>query len=113
MLVGAKAGLDPRVMLEVLNSGSGQSNATLTKIPFHVLPRTFDYGGSLAISLKDAGQFLKEAEAAGMPVTICRAVADAYFRTSAQEPDNADMTAVIRTLEREVGFELPQSPHQS
>ena len=111
MLVGAKAGLDPRVMLEVLNHGSGQTNATLTKIPRHVLPRTFDYGGSLAISLKDAGQFLKEAEAAGMDVEICRVVADAYVRTAAQEPAGVDMTAVIRPMERAAGFELPASLH--
>jgi 3-hydroxyisobutyrate dehydrogenase-like beta-hydroxyacid dehydrogenase len=112
MLVGAKAGLDPRVMLEVLNNGSGQSNATLTKIPLHVLPRSFDFGGSLAIALKDSGQFLKEAEGAGVSVEICRAVAAAYHRTAAEEGIDVDMTAVIRPMERQAGFELPQSPHR-
>jgi 2-hydroxy-3-oxopropionate reductase len=107
MLVGAKAGLDPRLMLEVLNHGSGQSNATLTKIPLHVLPRSFDFGGSLGISLKDSGQFLQEAEAAGLSVEICRAVAAAYHRAAAQEGTAADMTAVIRPMERAAGFEMP------
>lgn len=33
MLVGVRAGLDPRVMLDVINHGSGQNSATLSKIP--------------------------------------------------------------------------------
>jgi hypothetical protein len=44
MVMGVKAGLDPRVMLDVINSGSGRNTATETKFPKNVLPGTFDLG---------------------------------------------------------------------
>jgi 3-hydroxyisobutyrate dehydrogenase-like beta-hydroxyacid dehydrogenase len=109
LLVGAKAGLDPRVMLDVLNNGSGQNSATLAKIPLHVLPRGFDFGASLSIALKDAEQFLAEAKAAGVPVEICQATSDTYHRAAAQLGVNADMSNVARSIERAAGFELPAS----
>src|SRR3954447_21380292 len=44
LVYGAKAGLDPEVMVEVLNAGSGGNSASKDKIPRAVLPGTFDYG---------------------------------------------------------------------
>ncbi|MEJ0005439.1 MAG: NAD(P)-dependent oxidoreductase [Steroidobacteraceae bacterium] len=44
MTMGAKAGLDPARMIEVLNVSSGRSSATQDKWPRSVLPRSFDFG---------------------------------------------------------------------
>ena len=44
MVMGVKAGLDPRIMLDVINAGSGRNTATEDKFPKRVLPRTFDLG---------------------------------------------------------------------
>lgn len=38
MVLGAKAGLDANVMIDVLNAGSGRNSATVDKIPKFVLP---------------------------------------------------------------------------
>ena len=40
MVMGAKAGLDPQVMIDVINAGSGRNSATQDKFPRSVLPRT-------------------------------------------------------------------------
>src|SRR5262249_26213098 len=37
LVLGVKAGLDPDVMLDVINAGSGRNNATTDKIPKFVL----------------------------------------------------------------------------
>jgi hypothetical protein len=52
MVMGVKAGLDPRIMLDVINSGSGRNTATEDKFGRVVLPRLFNLGftkGSAAL----------------------------------------------------------------
>src|SRR5438477_219266 len=44
VVLGVKAGLDPQVMIEVINSGSGRNTASADKFPRAILPRSFDYG---------------------------------------------------------------------
>ncbi len=53
MVMGAKAGLDPELMLAVMNSGTAQNSALLSKIPDHVLTRRFDYGSGIYVTEKD------------------------------------------------------------
>src|SRR6202043_2305082 len=44
VVMGVKAGLDPAIMIDVINSGSGMNTASRDKFPRSVLPRTFDFG---------------------------------------------------------------------
>jgi len=52
-VMGAKGGLDPEVMVNAINAGSGRSGATLTVVPNAVLDRSFGYGAALHILMKD------------------------------------------------------------
>ena len=74
MAMGVKAGVDPAVMLEVLNASSGRNSATQDKIPKHVLNRKFDFGFANALSFKDVRLCLDEAEALGVPMVVGAAV---------------------------------------
>src|SRR2546427_200745 len=42
LAMGVKAGLDPQVLLDIINAGSGRNSATQDKFPRSVLPGTFD-----------------------------------------------------------------------
>ncbi len=53
MVMGVKAGLDPKVMLDVLNTSTGRNSATLDKFPRSILPGTFDHGFATGLSYKD------------------------------------------------------------
>jgi len=44
LVMGVKAGIDPKVMLDIINAGSGRNSATQDKFPRSVLTRTFDFG---------------------------------------------------------------------
>ena len=68
MTLAVKAGLDPARMIEVLNAGTGANSATRDKWPRAVLPRTFDFGFSAQLSLKDTRLALAEAQAMGVPL---------------------------------------------
>jgi 3-hydroxyisobutyrate dehydrogenase-like beta-hydroxyacid dehydrogenase len=106
MVVGAKAGIAPEAMLEVLNSGSGQNSATLIKIPDHVLPGSFDYGGSLRIVTKDLELFQAEATALGLTAHLSAEVLRLYQETKAAGADSDDMTTVIRPMEAAAGVQI-------
>ncbi len=47
VVLGVKAGLDPYVMIDVINSGSGRTTASEDKFPKSILPRSFDFGFAL------------------------------------------------------------------
>ena len=57
--MGVKAGLDPGVLLDIINAGSGRNSATEDKFPRAVLTRTFDFGITSELFLKDAVSRLK------------------------------------------------------
>ncbi|MBL8575686.1 MAG: NAD(P)-dependent oxidoreductase [Mesorhizobium sp.] len=106
MVMGAKAGLDPDIMVEVLNAGSGRTSASVDKIPRFVLPGTFDFGFAISLSLKDIRLCLEEAERLGVPMMVGNAVRMLFAITKADFGPDADMTAVIRPLERWASVEV-------
>ena len=106
MVLGVKAGLDPHQILEVINTGTGQNSATLTKIPHHVLPRSFDYGGRLEVVLKDLAMFVQEAGKLGLAAPLSQLVASTYRTAIAEDGPNQDMTEVIRHMERPAGVQV-------
>jgi 3-hydroxyisobutyrate dehydrogenase-like beta-hydroxyacid dehydrogenase len=103
LVMGVKAGLDPETMLEVINAGTGQNSATLTKIPNNILTRGFDYGGSLAISVKDLSAFMHEAEALGIDAPFGALTQQAYVDAAEGGMDGKDMTTVILPMEQRAG----------
>jgi 2-hydroxy-3-oxopropionate reductase len=106
MVMGAKAGLDADVMIEVLNAGSGRTSASADKIPRFVLPRGFDFGFAIGLSLKDIRLCLEEAERLGVPMMVGNAVRMLFSITKADLGADADMTAIIRPLEKWAGAEV-------
>jgi 3-hydroxyisobutyrate dehydrogenase-like beta-hydroxyacid dehydrogenase len=103
MVMGVKAGLDPQMICDVINAGSGRNSATQDKIPRCVIPRTFDFGFALALLNKDVRLCLEEAGAMGVPMIVGNAVQQLLNITAASEGANADMTDVIKPVEKWAG----------
>ena len=74
MVLGVKAGLDPRTMLDVINAGSGRNTASQDKFPRAVVPRTFDFGFATGLMYKDVKLCLDEAAVLGVPMWVASAV---------------------------------------
>lgn len=106
MAVGAQAGIDADTMLEVLNHGTGQNSATLTKVPRDVLTRRFDTGSTLANVEKDLSAYAEAARHAGIDSALCGAVLGAYLRAGAQGSMQDDISTVARPFERDAGVTL-------
>lgn len=103
MVLGRKSGLDPKAMLEVLNTGSGQNSATLTKIPAQILTRRFDHGGGLAMMLKDLEAFRGEASLQDVQIPLTEAVIASLRAAMEVEGGDADITRIICPMERAAG----------
>lgn len=106
MAMGVKAGLDPKVMLDVLNVSSGRNSATEDKMPRAVLPRSFDFGFATQLSLKDMKLCLDEAEAMGVPMLMGNAARTMLNITQARFGGAADFTSMARVLEEWAGVEI-------
>lgn len=106
LVLGAKGGLDPDKMVEVLNVSTGQNSATLTKVPKSVLTGTFDYGSSLTIMLKDVVLGLQEAETLGVPMWVHGTVGQLWRFAEQQGLGPADFTSLIKLMEGWAGVEV-------
>jgi 3-hydroxyisobutyrate dehydrogenase-like beta-hydroxyacid dehydrogenase len=106
LVLGVRAGVDPKVMVEVINVSSGRNGAMQDKVPRHILPRTFDFGFSTALSYKDARLCLDEAEALGVPLLIGNAARQVLTMSKAAFGPDADFTNMIRLYEQWAGVEV-------
>jgi 3-hydroxyisobutyrate dehydrogenase-like beta-hydroxyacid dehydrogenase len=106
MVMGVKAGLDPRVMLDVINAGSGRNTASADKFPRCVLPRRFDVGFAAALAYKDVRLCVDEAEYIGVPMVVGSAVRDMLAITIAVCGKGADFSDVVKVCESWSGVEV-------
>jgi 3-hydroxyisobutyrate dehydrogenase-like beta-hydroxyacid dehydrogenase len=106
VVMGVKAGLDPKVMIDIINAGSGRNSATQDKFPKSVLPRTFDFGFATGLSYKDVRLCVDEAEALGVPMVVGAAVREMLAITNAKFGPASDFTSVARVIEEWAGVEI-------
>jgi len=113
LAMGVKAGLDPTVMLDVINTSSGRNSATQDKFPQHVLTRGFDFGFSAGLSFKDVRLCLEEAEALGVPMVVGTMVRQMLSITCNTYGFDTDCTSVARIVEGWSDCEISAEPAQS
>jgi 3-hydroxyisobutyrate dehydrogenase-like beta-hydroxyacid dehydrogenase len=106
VVMGVKAGLDPKVMIDIINAGSGRNSATQDKFPRAVLPRTFDFGFATGLSYKDVRLCTDEAEALGVPMVVGAAVRQMLAVTNARFGADSDFTCIARVIEEWAGVEI-------
>jgi 3-hydroxyisobutyrate dehydrogenase-like beta-hydroxyacid dehydrogenase len=99
MVLGTKAGLDPAIMIDVLNASTGRNSATADKFPRAVLPGTFDFGFPIGLSLKDIGLCLGEAEQMNVPMPLGSITRQVMSIAQAMYGADADFTSVCKVFE--------------
>ncbi len=106
LVMGVKAGIDPKIMLDIINAGSGRNSATQDKFPRSVLPRTFDFGFATGLSYKDVRLCVDEAESMGVPMVVGAAVRQMLAVTNAKFGPTSDFTSITRVVEEWAGVEV-------
>ena len=99
LVMGAKAGLDADIMLDVINKSSGRSFVSEAFVAKTVLNREFNFGFRMELMNKDVRLALEEAEAAGATMFTCSAARQLYAYAMAHGAGPGDVTTLIKVLE--------------
>lgn len=90
---GRAAGLDPAVMLDVLNASSGRSGASADKFPSEVLSGRYASGFSNTLMAKDVRLYLDEVQRLRGSLALGTVTASVWEAFSVEEP-GADFTRI-------------------
>ena len=82
LLIGQRFGLDPAVMVDVLNAATGMNNSTQKKFKQFVLSRSFDAGFTLGLLAKDLSIALQVGRETGTPRRSPRCARSCCWRRS-------------------------------
>src|SRR5437660_4076972 len=104
VVMGVKSGLDPTVMIDVINSGSGMNTASRDKFPRAVLPRSFDFGFTTGLMVKDERLCLEEMKSLGLSMEVAEAVGRLWEVVIRDMGSESDFTAAIKPIEKAAGI---------
>jgi 3-hydroxyisobutyrate dehydrogenase-like beta-hydroxyacid dehydrogenase len=103
VVMGVKSGLDPAVMIDVINAGSGMNTASRDKFPRAVLPRSFDFGFATGLMVKDVRLALDEMKSLGLSMEVAEAVGRLWEVVIRDMCPESDFTAAIKPIEKAAG----------
>jgi len=99
LVMGVKAGLDPRTIYEVVRVSTGTSSAFERQVP-KILARDFAPGGTVDVYFKDQELETAFAKQLGVPVLLANVSQQVYQMARAAGLSKQDGTAIIQVLER-------------
>ena len=106
LAVLVKAGVDPKVALEVINASSGRSNSSENLIPQRVLTRAFPRTFRLALLDKDIGIASVLAEDLDARTPVISLAAKRFHEAREMLGEDADHVEAVKLVERENGIEI-------
>jgi len=109
LVLGVKAGLDPRAIYDVIRVSTGTSFAFETGVP-RILARDFSPGGTVDISYKDQELETAFAKQLGVPLLLANVTQQLYQMARAAGLNKEDGLAVVKVLERLAGVEVKGRP---
>lgn len=109
LLIGQRFGLDPGVMVDVLNASSGMNNSTQRKFRQFVLNRGFNAGFGLDLMVKDLTIALEVARDSATPAPFAAHCREVWAASAALLGPGRDHTELARLCERLAGSELGEA----
>jgi len=106
LAVLVKAGVDPKVALEVINASSGRSNTSENLIPQRVLTRAFPRTFRLALLEKDIGIAAVLAEDLDVRTPLISLTAERFHEAREMLGEKADHVEAVKMVEQENGIEI-------
>jgi 3-hydroxyisobutyrate dehydrogenase-like beta-hydroxyacid dehydrogenase len=87
MVMGVKAGLDPKLLLDIVNAGSGRNVTTEERFARTVLARKFG-GNSMHVMSKDMKLYAETAHALGLPSFVGSSISEVWNAAAARDVDH-------------------------
>jgi 3-hydroxyisobutyrate dehydrogenase/2-hydroxy-3-oxopropionate reductase len=105
MVLSTKAGVDPQVMLDILNNSAARSGLIEAKAPA-VLDRNFTAHFSVKWMHKDIGLMLDSAKELNVPLPLTSLTRQMFQAAIAEGHGEEDICSTIKVLEGIVGVEV-------
>ncbi len=105
IVLSTKAGIDPELMLEILNNSAAKSGLISYKAPF-VLKRDFTTNFSTKWMHKDIGLALDSARDRNLPLPLTSLTQQMFRAAISEGYGELDMCSTIRVMERWAGVEV-------
>ncbi len=105
LVLGVKAGLDPRTIYDVIRVSTGTSYVFEATVP-RILARDFTPGGTVDITFKDQELETAFAKQLGVPLLLANVTQQVYQMARAAGLNKQDGTCVIKVLERLAGVHV-------
>ncbi len=96
--IGIKLGIEPEVLLSVINRSSGRSGSSEAKWPSFVIPETFDSGFEAELMLKDVKIAVGLADDVNIPSLLGRDLSGLWEDALNCLPAHADHTEIAKVL---------------
>lgn len=106
LLIGQRFGLDPALMVDVLNEATGMNNSTQKKFKQFVLSRRFDSGFGLDLMVKDLTIALGVGQETATPTPFAALCRELWSAAGAMLGPGADHTELAKLSERLAGAAL-------
>ena len=106
LAVLVKAGVDPKVALDVINASSGRSNSSENLIPQRVLTRAFPRTFRLALLEKDIGIASVLARDLHARTPLISLAAERFHEAREMLGEDADHVEAVKMIEGENGVEI-------
>jgi 3-hydroxyisobutyrate dehydrogenase len=105
LLIGREFGLDPSLMVDIINVSTAMSNTSQKKLKQFMISGSFDSGFDMALMVKDMGIAMNIAREGARDVPLS-ALAETMWRQALADEPAADHTAIARISERLAGIAL-------
>ncbi|MBC4016640.1 NAD(P)-dependent oxidoreductase [Siccirubricoccus deserti] len=112
LVLGTKAGLDPRQIEQVVSVSTGHSQAFARSAP-RMIGRDFSASGTTDISFKDQELETGFAKALGVPILLANLTQQVYQMARAAGYGKEDGSSVVKVLERLAGVTVGGEPPRS
>ena len=94
--IGKQFGLDPALVVAMVNASSGQNAATDVKFPKFVLPETYNSGFAMELMLKDMRIATSLASQIGVAAPLGDRAVEVWARAHEDLGQGADQTEIAR-----------------
>jgi 3-hydroxyisobutyrate dehydrogenase-like beta-hydroxyacid dehydrogenase len=106
MVLGVKAGLDPKVLLDIISSSSGRSYALEAKVPGFIMQGNFEPGFAIDLQYKDLELAIQTAKELKVPMLLTALAQQIFEQARAAGMGGKDISAVVLPLENLAGVKV-------
>lgn len=99
LCLGAKAGLNPAQLLNVINTSTGKSVSSEVKFPKYILTRKFDMDFTARLTLKDVKIATSIADDCQVPMLLGKTV-EQLWSMALLDDEIQDQTDIVKALEK-------------